>query len=327
MPPASLQIVPFTAAHLPAAIGLLRLGLQRLRAAVPCLPPGVASQSRLQDQLAGLPAGALAVEQNGVLAGFLAWYIIPNFRDTGRTAALALEWMHAAAPGQEAAVYPLLYTHAADCWQAAGAQIHAVSLLANHRAAETAWFWSGFGLGVVDALRTVEDTPAPTPPGFTLRPALPADAPALAELEAEHLRHYASPPVLMPPRRPGSPADLEAFLAQPGSRIWLALHGDHPAAYLQFEAGSFGASELVRFPGCIAITGLYTRPEQRGRGLAAALLSAGLGEYAALGYTHCSVDFESFNPPAAAFWTRTFQPVSFSLFRVPENTWLKENIS
>jgi len=68
----------------------------------------------------------------------------------------------------------------------------------------------------------------------------------------------------------------------------------------------------------IAITGAFVRAEQRGRGLAAALLRAALEDHRARGFHRCAVDFESFNPEAAAFWPRYFQPVCYSLMRIPE---------
>jgi len=49
-----------------------------------------------------------------------------------------------------------------------------------------------------------------------------------------------------------------------------------------------------------------------------ALLRAALEDHRARGFRRCAVDFESFNPEAAAFWPRFFQPVCYSLMRIPE---------
>jgi hypothetical protein len=48
------------------------------------------------------------------------------------------------------------------------------------------------------------------------------------------------------------------------------------------------------------------------------MLDAALRDYAARDFRRCSVDFESFNPEAAAFWLRYFEPVCYSVLRVPE---------
>ncbi|MCX5973471.1 MAG: hypothetical protein NTU59_02100 [Coprothermobacterota bacterium] len=50
-----------------------------------------------------------------------------------------------------------------------------------------------------------------------------------------------------------------------------------------------------------------------------AMLNAVLRTYAQRGYARAALDFESFNPEAAVFWSRYFQPICFSLMRVPES--------
>jgi GNAT superfamily N-acetyltransferase len=323
MPTPPLTILPFTSAHIPPAARLFGDGLRRLRARVPDLPATMEDEALLREKLERLtgPLSGLAALQDGQLAGYLGWVLIDDFRDTGRRAALVIDWMSAAAENLEERVYRALYRQAAGQWNEQRASIHAISLLAGSRA-ERAWFWHGFGLAVVNAIRSTRAIGAPTPPGFSLRKAELADAPLLSRLEAEHCQHYSAPPVLMPARQSSTPQEMTEFLSQPENSIFLALKDNTPAAYLQFQKESFGAASIVSAPDTIAITGAYTVPKYRGCGLAPALLEAGLAAYAGQGCIRCSVDFESFNPEAAGFWTRYFTPVTYSLMRVPENALL-----
>ena len=94
------------------------------------------------------------------LCGFLGGYLVENFRDSGRKTAYVPEWAHATAafPGNESLrpqIYRALYRSAAQSWFEAGCQAHAISLLANDRQAIETWFWNGFGLTVVDAVRPI----------------------------------------------------------------------------------------------------------------------------------------------------------------------------
>jgi hypothetical protein len=57
------------------------------------------------------------------------------------------------------------------------------------------------------------------------------------------------------------------------------------------------------------------------------MLDAALRHHAALGMTCCAVDFEAFNPDAAAFWLRHFQPVCLSMMRMPESVPGAERLS
>jgi GNAT superfamily N-acetyltransferase len=87
---------------------------------------------------------------------------------------------------------------------------------------------------------------------------------------------------------------------------------------MRFEGQSHCASGVVQSDSTIAITAAYTRPRFRGLGAAPALLAEAFRHYSEKGFTRCAVDFESFNPEAARFWMKYFDPVSYSLMRRPE---------
>ncbi len=140
----------------------------------------------------------------------------------------------------------------------------------------------------------------------------------ISQLESEHWQHYAQPPVLMTASRASTTAEIAELLRDPCNSVWIAFDGQTPMSYLRFEGHSHGAAQSVQAETTAAITGAFTRPAYRGRGVAPALLDAALRDYAARGYQRCSVDFESFNPEAATFWMRYFTPVCLSLMRVPE---------
>jgi GNAT superfamily N-acetyltransferase len=220
-----------------------------------------------------------------------------------------------------------LYRAAAGEWSAQGVNTHAVSLLADDAAAREAWFWHGFGLTVVDAVRPV-DAPIPTaalPPQASLRMAGPADTHLLAEIEAEHWQHYCQPPTLMMPSAPDGPDEFAQLLAAPHNSAWLAFYNGTLAGYARLQAIIDGGAAVLNSPHTIGITGAYVRPAYRGMGIAPALLEAARCYYAAQrdphgspAFTCLAVDFESINPEAAAFWPRYFTPVVYSVIRVPE---------
>jgi ribosomal protein S18 acetylase RimI-like enzyme len=259
--------------------------------------------------------GSLAAIEHGVLHGFLGWYLVDGMRNTGRKGAYVPEWGHATLAGDEVRTYQALYRAASTGWAAAGTQVHAITLLASDRAAVEAWFWNGFGLAVVDAIRPMRPLDGRVSTDLALRKATLADVPELTVLDEEHRRHYTQPPVFM---APVEAPDFPEFLQDPRHSVWLALDGETMAGFIKFEGSSDGAAESVSSDTGIAITGAYVRPAYRGRGAAPALLDAALRDFAARGFERCTVDFESFNPEAASFWVKYFQPVCYSLMRVPE---------
>lgn len=319
-----MQILPFDPAYLPDAAACFVANLTQLRAAVPALSDRLTDPRAVQERLAAIMAanGGLMALDDGALVGFLGWWLVEDFRGAERKVAYCPEWAHGATDGRKAAVYRALYRAAAETWAAAGCQAHAITLLAHDRAALETWFWNGFGLLVVDAVRPMcglYRNPADCG-ALQLRAAMADDAPALVELDAAHCQHYGAAPIFMALRQGETADDWASFLARPCNRVWLALDGAAPVGFMRFDGHEFDGAAVVVSESAIKISGAYVAPAYRGRSAATGLLDAGLRDYASQGFATCAVDFESFNPEAAAFWPRTFQPVCFSLYRVPEAT-------
>ncbi len=318
-----MQIIPYSSEHLSAAVDLFTASLRALRERAAILPDLLSDPAQAAEKLAGFltPENALVALDGGRLVGYLGWWIVPGFRGTPFTGAFSPEFGHGAAAGQTARVYRALYAAASAGWARAGCQLHCLTLLAGNAEAERFWFENGFGMLLHDAIRPMAPLSAEqilAPIELRVRLAEPGDAAALAVLDAEHCRYYTQPPVCMVPRTPESEAALADFLVQEPNCIWLAQAADGPQAFMRFQRVSEGAARIVQSPQTIAITGAFTRPAWRGRGLAPALLDAALRGYAARGFTRMSVDYETINPQALAFWPRYFTPVAVSLVRVLE---------
>lgn len=319
-----MEIKSFHDDYLADAAALFIANLQKLRKEVPILPQDMEEPDRvmvlLKEMMSTCP-GVAALER-GRLIGYLGWWIIDRFRETERRAAYVPEWAHATVQmGMEESrpgIYRALYRAAAAHWVEQGCQAHAVTLLASDKVAERTWFWSGFGLTVIDAVRPVQPLRVEPPPNLIIRKAVLDDVQLLAEIEAEHWNHYGLPPILMVPQAPDGPDEFAVLLSEPQNSVWLALDNGSPAAYMRFETSTRGAAQIVQSKTAFAITGAFTRPAYRGQGAAPALLDSALRDYASHGYKCCTVDFESLNPEAAVFWMKYFQPVCLSLIRIPE---------
>ncbi len=315
-----MNITAFKKEHIDDAARLFVQNFRQQRHLVPVLPDRMADPRCAADYLVNLltHSAGVAAFDGGRLVGYPGWWMVDDFRGTNRKAAYCPVCGHAAVEGEKQRVYRGLYREAAGQWLATRCQTHALTLMAHDEAACQAWFWNGFGLTVVDAVRALDGLGIQAPDGYVLRKAAAADAEALADIEAEHWRHYAEPPTLMVYSAPNTAEEFEQLLTAPGNSVWMAWQGARLVGYIRFEGSSSGATEIVGGDGTTAITGEYVRPQHRGKHLAAALLDAGLSEYRERGYARCSVDFESFNPEAAAFWPKYFEPVCYSVIRVPE---------
>jgi ribosomal protein S18 acetylase RimI-like enzyme len=260
----------------------------------------------------------IAALQNGQLAGYMSWLLLDHFRGTDRKGAYCPEWGHAVREEAANSIYRWMYQEASRQWLAAGCGVYAITLLAGDHAAEKFWFWNGFGMIVVDALRPIQPLQIAALEKLILRKARLEDAEIIAVLEVEHYRHYTAPPISMAPQPPNDATAYREFLSQPDNQVWLACDGDYPVGYMRFEPQTFGASDIVQSETTVAISAAYTRPGYRGQRAALGMLEAGMKFYAEKGYERCSVDFESTNPEASHFWLKYFEPASVSLMRITE---------
>ena len=315
-----MHITDFLPEYVDAAARLYSQNFKRLREYAPLLPDTLENPAAIADKLNWLTTNApgVAVWENGQLVGYLGWFLVDQFRRTNRRGAYMAEWGHAAVESQKSRIYRAMYRTAAEQMEAARAQVHAITLLANDAETEKVWYWSGFGLTVVDAIRPMQPFGAPKPTGVTIRKANATDAPRLAQIDEEHCRHYTQPPTFMVLPPSDSAEQFADFLEQPGNSVWIAEDRAQLAGFMRFNAGDYDGVEILNAPGMVGINAAYVRPEYRGRGIAPAILDAGLAYYAEQGVTRCTTNFESLNPEASALWMRYFQPVAYSLTRVPE---------
>jgi len=316
-----MKISIFRKDLIPEAASLFIQNYRKQRQATPVLPNSMEDtglvEMMLTDRMDSCP-GVAAIEDER-LVGYMGWLLVKKFRGTNRKGAYVPEWGHACVEKDKVKIYRAMYRVAADAWAQAGCQVHALTLLTHDQAAEKVWFWNGFGLTVVDAIRPMCPLDLSFTTDLLIRKATSEDANALTELDAEHWTHYAESPVFMP-LRPGKDAAANVeFLSRPKNSVWLALDGDVPVGFIRYEGYEFDSAAILESEDGVTITGAYVRPAYRGRKAAVALLDAALRDYQFRGLKYCAVNFESFNPEATTFWMKYFEPVCYSVIRVPES--------
>ena len=315
-----MDIQPFTQQYLAAAAELFVQNFSRLRESVPALPGTLADTELITHKISRLweaHPGVVALE-GGRLVGYMTYMVLDDFRDTGQRGAYCPEWAHAALPGRQAAAYRQMYRAVGAEWAAQGCQVHAITLLAHDQEALQTWFWGGFGMLVVDAVRPMQPLEREPRTRLTIRQAMIADAQALATLDVEHCHYYTQSPVFMVLRKSETAEEFQQFLEKPGNSVWMALDGEMPVGFLRLDGYENDGADALSSPQMVKINGAFVQAAYRGLGASSAMLEAALRHHAALGMTCCAVDFEATNPEATAFWLRHFQPVCLSLMRCPE---------
>ncbi len=323
-----LNVTDLDRAHLPGAAEMFARSVRALRSEAQQLPAKYedpASSYPLLEDLQRRYPGVAAVE-DGELAGYLLGFPIASFKGLQR-GVYSPEWANGAGGRDPGRIYQEMYRVMANRWVANGGFTHAISVMSGNQAGLDMLFWNGFGILVVDAIRSLEPVGCPLPPGMDIRRACLGDFRDVRDLVILSERHLASTPVFLPLIDCVDESEIEKRLLDRSQSLWLAFHGNEPVAYMRAEKRAHGAAQIVYDEESMAITGAYTREDHRGTGIASALLDRALAWGRSQGMTRCSVDFEGANSLGRRFWMRYFDLVSYSLVRVVDSriAWAGED--
>jgi GNAT superfamily N-acetyltransferase len=309
-----LEIVPLRGKHLEDAAALVTACYRALRERVPSLPSRYEDASSillpLRD-LAGQAPGVVAMRE-GRLAGFLLGMVLPEFR--GKRSVYSPEWANAVDGEDGGEIYREMYARLSARWVADGCFTHVITLLAHDRGAIDAWYWLGFGLAAVDAIRDLTPLQAAIA-NIEIHRAGPEDIEEAIMLDQALQRHLATAPIFLVPEETLEKEFHEQWLADSAHALWLAYRVGEVVACMGLEPSNPKACYIIRDEKTTSITSAFTEESERNKGIATALLNHSLDWARSVGYQRCAVDFEPQNLSAARLWLRHFQPICYSLIR------------
>lgn len=325
-----LTIKDFTADHTAQAQQIALHNYNSMRRFVPALPPieGVPDLSPFAENRLGI-----AAFDGNQMVGFLC-SLQPfrnAFRSTDAVGVFSPMGANGAIGENRAAVYARMYQEAGAKWVKAGAASHAVCLYTHDREVQEQFFRYGFGMRCVDAIRSLEDIPAPASEvecadlldqEYDVGELDPGEIAQVLRLDHMLDAHMAASPCFI--LRPS--VTEEAFVNQAAqSRVIIIAAKQQGKLVAYIRAEENGETFICNTTGYLHITGAFCLPEHRGKGLNQRLLhelARGLNKD---GFTRLGVDFESINPAAYGFWLKHFDAYTCGLVRrIDEHVLPKE---
>jgi hypothetical protein len=214
-------------------------------------------------------------------------------------------------------IYSLLYQEAAKKWVQEGILSHGIALYQNDKEAVNSFYYNGFGLRCIDAIRSLEDIPRFN---FNLQKIkeqleyceVPREEYGqLLELHNALTAHLGSSPTFM---KFDPIKEEELYLRSPeGVRYFAVKTGGDYIAYVKVSAE--GENFVTEDNSMMNICGAYCKPEYRGTGVYHNLLCYLMTTLKKEGYQLLGVDCESFNPTARGFWLKYFTEYTHSVVR------------
>ncbi|MFW6287583.1 MAG: N-acetyltransferase family protein [bacterium] len=285
---------------------------------VPCLPVDDSYTNVFQNRIKHLLdcGSGVAAFKGDKLLGFLVGFEIDEF--FGRCKGIYVPvYGHGADKTLRKSLYQRMYKSAAELWVKNGNTNHAITLLAHLEDVINTWFWLGFGLRCIEAMREVKpinnfDINADNT-GIQIRKAEKKDILYLADIQRIHNLYYRNSPLFMPNEDEDPVQYLKDWWSKENRHLWLADDGDKPLAYMRIQNN--GESFVSEHPTVMNITGAYVDESARKSKIATAMLASIQDWLSENNYRLCGVEFESFNILGSSFWTKYFTPYTFSLVR------------
>lgn len=257
--------------------------------------------------------GVVAVENNKVI-GYLIGLPISNFKGSQR-GIYCPEWSHSVICKDKPYVYQKLYEKAANLWVKEGCFNHAISILAHDEEAMNIFYWNGFGLHVVDAVRDLNSLSGKSNTDIEIRQFNKDDLEEVVPIYNEYNQYMASSPIFLPMFNMETPEGISQWLEEPNNTLWLATNKGSIISIMEVGYKISSDIQVLADNDTVSIGITYTRDGFRGQGITKAMLQSVIKEASAKGYKRCAVDFESQNSSGRNFWLKYFTPVCYSLVR------------
>lgn len=260
--------------------------------------------------------GIVALEQ-GRVVGYITGININNLFGNVRGIFSPIH-AHGAVKENRKKIYKHLYQKAAEIWVSKDIFNHAIALYAQDEETVNTFFWNGFGLRCIDSIRRVEDEnrigdTENKISEFEIRRILSGEAQQICELENNLIQHMSSSPIFMPMNKKVTIENLNKWLLEDGNYIWAAFDKNEAVAYVKLTKD--GENFITESEDMMNICGAYAYEKVRGTGIYQELISYVLSFLKNKKIPYCGVDFEAFNLAGSGFWTKYFEPYTFSVVR------------
>jgi len=219
---------------------------------------------------------------------------------------------HGAIKRNRRKIYQYLYKKAAEIWVEKGITNHSITLYAQDKEILDTWFWMGFGIRCVDAIREVNQINKEKSE-INIKKAKLSDVSSLADIDAKHNSYYKESPIFMPVQEEDPISHLTEWLGKENHHMWVAYDNKKVIGYMRIEEN--GERLFTEHQDIMNITGAYVEETYRGKSIGTYLLDSIQKWLIENEYKLCGVDFESINITGSEFWNKYFTPYTYSLAR------------
>ncbi|PRX29311.1 acetyltransferase (GNAT) family protein [Orenia metallireducens] len=301
--------------HVKVAADLVMAAYQEENKLVPYLPMENNYFNIFEEKIKDLfvnGSGVVAISGNKVV-GFLAGYEIEQLWGKCKGIYTPL-YGNGAIYKNRRKIYQELYKHTSDLWVKNNYTQHAITLYAQDKETIDTWFWLGFGLRCVDAIREVSSIKKINR-NISIKKVEENDISSLANVQNDLHMYFRNSPMFMPAQKEDPIQYLKEWLSKDNHHLWIAYDSEQKKALGLMKIEPSGERFITEHPKMRNITGVYVDKKYRQKKIGVSLLGAIQEWLLENDYKLCGVDYESFNILGSNFWNKYFTPYTYSLVR------------
>lgn len=279
------------------------------------LPPVESYLDNLKAKVKSLFKEGLGVSAlyKGEYLGFLIGYKVKELFGSDKGIYIPL-YGHGIVKNDKKRIYEKLYENAAEIWVKDNFFNHAITVPTFDKEVIQTFFWLGFGLRCIDAIKKIEMSDYnQEKSNISIKKASLQDLHLMSVLAKKDNLYYSRSPIFMPSDGINYLEDLKEWLKKEDHHLWIALSEDKAVGYIRIEPE--GETIISKHPQIMNITGAFVDENYRRKKIGLDLLNTVLNWLYRRDYKLCGVDFESINIIGRHFWIKHFTPYTYSLHR------------
>lgn len=296
-----------------AALNLVLDSYRNLKKEISFLPKKADCQQKFKDKIYHLFENGLGIIalQEGKLIGFLIGYEVDEL--FGKDKGIYVPLYGHAVVNNNNRVYQKIYTRAAELWVNKDCFIHALTIFTSDRDVINTFYWLGFGLRCIDAIREVDLIEKSSHKNLKIIKAKLEEIALMDGLYKKDNLYYGNSPLFMSINQNSNIEKLQEWIKKDNHHLWMALIEDKVVGYIRIEPT--GETVISIHSKIMNITGAFVDEKYRNKEIGRTLLNEVLIYLKKNDYQLCGVDFESFNILGSNFWSKYFIPYTYSVVR------------
>ena len=255
----------------------------------------------------------LCLEKDEII-GYMGGYVFSNERH-GKAVYIP-EWANCSVSKNSNHIYEILFSRLSLILNKREIEKYIISVLITKNSVYSTLNLLGFGCFVIDVIKDLRNLIVTENDSNNIRKATIDDVDVLYNFKLKLSKYLSKAPIFLPFLEIPLKKEIRDQIEKDEFPFFIYSYKNQDVGFIKTSKENNGASYIARDPKTFSITGAFLDKEFRHHGFGKELLDRVFLWGLENNYIGCETDFESSNIPGRIFWTRNFEPFSYSFSKI-----------